>query len=147
MKRCLAVLMVCALFIGAAMAEPVNETETRTSVVEMEGSQEEIVETRFDHADGYSIWYAADFVVPGDTEGYASFVPADMENELNISMTIVKPGISVDQADDMLAEAVGGYDSEAEISETTSYTLDGGRSCKNGERVGRKHGIPLLCGL
>ena len=78
--------------------------------------------------DGYSIGYFAGLLEPSQMNGHETFVPADSVGENEAYFMIVKTEAAYEQADSLLAEAVGGYEAGYEITGGTEETLESGLS-------------------
>ncbi len=129
------VISLCAFAETDAVAQP----ETRTTVITLEGMEEEITETLYVSEDGYSIWYQSDMLNLDTNIGHAYFAPVNENTEdgavdftSDIYMVIVPIEIPYEDTDAFLLEATGGFDpSVAVIGEATAETLENGIEIKN----------------
>ncbi len=121
MKKVLAVLIMLTLVIfGSALAQ------TRESTIMIEGMEEKIVETRYESANGFSLWYPADMFKVEDFYGNDKILPADETIE-GVELLIVPVDIPVEESEGLIQEAGGGYmEGEAEIGEIEKYVLESG---------------------
>lgn len=122
MKRVwiLALSLMLAVSGMSAMAEPVA---TREGTVIVEGMEEKVTEVRYESLNGFTFWYPIDnFMVVYENDCDVVY-PSDVEIE-GVSMTIVPVDVPVEEADVLLAEAVGGYaEDEAEIGEVQEMEI------------------------
>lgn len=136
MKRLMALVLCLMVSVGFALAEGVDqaatvgcppaEAEQRTSVYMIEGVSEEVVETQFVSADGYEIWYPSEYLAAVEQYGHESFVPVGADAQSDTYFLIVPSEADQADAEALLAEAVGGFGPETEISEVRwSTTADG----------------------
>jgi len=123
MRKLLAILMAALLLIAPALAEaPAENVQTRTSVFEIEGMAEEVVETLY-QAEKYSLWYPAGMLKPTDYYSNISFVPVD-ETVTNVSFLVVPTEVPAEEAEAFIAEATGGYGPEWTISDVREMATE-----------------------
>lgn len=128
------VVLAGAAFAGAALPA------TRTSVIMLEGVEEEITETQHIDGNGYSIWYQADLFTLETPDGQAHFfaIGSTAEGEepglltSESYMLVVPVEILYEDTDAFLAEATGGFDpAVAAIGEPAAVTLENGIEIKS----------------
>lgn len=103
---------------------------SRTRVIEMEGTQEEIVEARYTSEFGFTIWLDAErFFASADpaTEGLERF---ESINNPDVTLTIVPVEITAEEAESFLAEAL--FELE-EVSEQREVEMENGLYCISAE--------------
>ena len=129
MKKLFCLLLALMLIAISACAEAPEEAkapETRTRVLETEFGVSEITETYFAY-ENFSLWYRADKLKAGFYFDHADFTPADAaEEDRSTSYLIVKADIAPEQAENMIAEATGGYDDTWTIAMNREFETDGG---------------------
>lgn len=129
MKKWLVMLLCLIIASGCAFAEELP-ADTRMSQIELEGMIEAFAETKHTGGSGYTIWYPSEYLAPAQRYGHDVFVPVGAENaeENDVYFMIVPVDIAPEEADSLLAEAVGGYGEEAVIGEKAWKELGNGVS-------------------
>ena len=126
MKKLLAIALALVLTLSmGALAE----TRTRTDVID--GVQQQITETRYESAAGFSLWYRADAVEPLVNDFNDCFVPVGAGVDSDTVLLIVPVDIPLSEADSLIYEATGGYGPEYEISVVYNEMLDNGMMMKS----------------
>ena len=132
------VSVICAVLILLSVFA-CAESETRTSVITVEGIEEEITETLHVSEGGYSLWYQADKFLLNTAEDQTHLfaidsTPEGVEIGIGTSaayLLVVPIDIAYEDTDAFLMEATGGFDpSVAVIGEPASETLENGIEIK-----------------
>ena len=138
MKKVLSIIIaILIMLMSFAMAEAPEaaQPETRTAVIMLEGTEEEITETLYADEAGYSVWYQADLLKLEAADGQAHFFAIDSTAEgeepgllsSDSYLLIVPAEIALEDANAFLMEATGGFDpNAATIGEVFSETLENG---------------------
>ena len=122
MKRWIAALL-CLMMLGCCAAA---EETARVHEMIMEGMSEQVNETLYQSGDGYELWYPSDYLTPGEQYGHDCFCPVGADEENDIYFLIVSGQADPADAEALLGEAVGGFGPDAQISEVSWTTTEGG---------------------
>lgn len=123
MKKLFSLVLVL-LMTGAFACAEAPETRTRTIATEFENY--EITETNSTY-ENFSLWYQADWLKMTDYYGHPDFRPVGADEEdRSTSYLIVKAEITPEQAENMIIEAVGGYDDTWTIDMHREFETDSG---------------------
>ena len=144
MRKLLAILLAALLLAVPALAEA--PVQTRTSVLEIEGVGEEVVETLFE-GEGFSLWYPSELLKATDYYGNVSFVPVD-EAVTDVTFIVVFAEIPAEESEAFIAEATGGYEPEWVISEVSEMATESENAVLTVEAVldGETHRYYLVQG-
>lgn len=97
--------------------------ETRTYVLEVDGVETEFEETLFRSESGYQVWYPTGLLEAAEVDGYDGFLQVDEEGAEAVSFVLVPVDGELD-LDEMLKEAVAGYEEDAQIGEIQVLELE-----------------------
>ena len=75
---------------------------------------------------GYSIGYYSDRLEPAELYGHECFVPVGSEESAEAYLMIVRSDVSSENADDLLGEAIGGYEGYHAVTWGEEKTLESG---------------------
>lgn len=122
MKRWLAAMLCLLTLTGCAWAEE----NVRVHEMMLEGLPEQVNETMYQSDNGYELWYPSDYLTFSEQYGHDCFCPVGAEEESDIYFLIVSGQADPADAEALLGEAVGGFGPDAQISEVSWTTTEGG---------------------
>jgi len=95
-----------------------EETQTRTFVYVEDGEEREYVETLFESAEGFQIWYSAELFESAEVLGHEGFIQTEVPEGTGVTFIMGMEDASLDM-DVMLEEATSNFGDDGTYEEVT----------------------------